>query len=1316
MGNYDKLLKDFGITPQANDGKYTHSASEVRALRPQRSKSRVSSAKLPALPGRQATVPVVHSLLAQAHDDSAWSTVGHIFSSALHLVDTPRAYVVSGVKELTDAADSLADKMGFDMSTDDHSAASWDQFLQQAHDHIGFGDVVHAESRHARENKWVGRVAGFAGDVALDPLAHVGSFAGKGVEGVDQGLAAAVKSGGRNEISQALAEGVAREYPKEAFFQAGKDGIEQVTRETAPDAADKLIANAGRRGRGAITKKGLASVGADADLVKKLGIPDIGYGMRGVRVAGTGGAADAVANVKGAMKEWLGTGRAAKALRALRVPETGGVLQMTNIIRDAAGDPSKQADAVRELLSYTASKGVARKFGQAESVALIKSDLGKALKDHQASDIVRLSEDAANPTEWNKWLGGVRDKANGLGAEIDFREGYVPHMVTDEARKLGKSEGAVKVIIDSLDKKEGIQMGRLGDGTIAEENARFAAKHNGVKLFEDDPAVISMRYLSQAEHAIGRAQLTKGLERLGVTSEIPSFVQTKRLGERIITQDDVARGLAKQDQVGQTFKTAIKQAKKALDVTEKEELSATKLGVTLQEKQAAVAAAALKEQKSQTLGRLSEIDHQVKDLARRHQEASKAVDLLSGQQDTLTRKRDAWYAIAKREVGRARQDALNTGKRIDRQLSKVTADLESAKTSYGALVNGDRGGARSFAREINDLNAEREQLMSSAADNTAKADALRTTATDPSDMELLSVSQVKEANTKIGELDAKVGAARTNADIVGHVYDAVLADKEAMIPMVEKDINDITKALKAIPGKKLYKSQKKLAEYGADISNNLRLAKDLVATSNEPVARVLAQLEASASMADARALRAGVEKDALKASIDTMHDPRFRAYLVQSVTDGMARVNETLQIPEWMDNSLQASKILNDEKQWGEWTKAYDKGLNVLKGYMVARPGFVIRNAYSSLFNVYLEGGYKAMKSVGEYEEFYRVMHKNPQDYLEKATERWGKEKADMLDRAFQAQTATGFGQAADEFHVNSFSHLSANPLNSDFAPIRGVRKANEVVEDIVRGGHAYDVMKRGGSDALAVDTLEKWHFNYHDITSFDRKMKRIMPFWAFFSNNIALQAQTFPEILPKLNRTYFNLQRNLNLGETPDTDVPGYFKDAMPLRLPGGGGAGTDTKYLFPDLPALQGIEDVNSAVTSKGLSLVAQTNPAIKLLNDAVLGDKNSFTGNPFQDKPRRTPLPLPGFLPGVDEGGNSGQSVWTDRTQYAYENLLPTLSQADRSPFASGTNKAESVLSFMGLSARSNNDKTRKGEQLRRSRAAAAEVARLKNLEKV
>ena len=188
--------------------------------------------------------------------------VGGLFGKALSVIDLPRSFITSGVKEMTD----LFQGEGF----------SFRDLASQTKDHYGFGDYLREENIDL--GKWGNRIAGFVGDVALDPLSYVGGLGvyarARGAKGLTTELAQA-----RNLIQKDIKSMVAK---------GSKASKNDITRLQAKEKAlTTAISAAGKKGgsvssaRNALTKLGTKEA---KDLIEEAGIQT---GLR-VRTPGTG--------------------------------------------------------------------------------------------------------------------------------------------------------------------------------------------------------------------------------------------------------------------------------------------------------------------------------------------------------------------------------------------------------------------------------------------------------------------------------------------------------------------------------------------------------------------------------------------------------------------------------------------------------------------------------------------------------------------------------------------------------------------------------------------------------------------------------------------------------------------------------------------------------------------------------------------------------------------------------------------------------------------------------------------------------------------
>jgi hypothetical protein len=245
-------------------------------------------------------------------------------------------------------------------------------------------------------------------------------------------------------------------------------------------------------------------------------------------------------------------------------------------------------------------------------------------------------------------------------------------------------------------------------------------------------------------------------------------------------------------------------------------------------------------------------------------------------------------------------------------------------------------------------------------------------------------------------------------------------------------------------------------------------------------------------------------------------------------------------------------------------------------------------------------------------------------------------------------------------------------------------------------------VLERGGTLEQAIDTVNKWQFNYTDLTTWDQNIKLAMPFWTFFSRNIALQAQEWVRTAGRLNRSFVNFDRNVGYGLPEDRDVPAWYKEAGAIQLTGGERA----KYLFTDLPAAVWPGQLSDMSTPGGVTqLLGGTAPWIKVPIEGIAG-RQLFSGVPIKDE--FVPLPvglrnIPGIeaLPFVEQS-SSGTPMIEAKNLNALMSFLPGLSSAERLFPGTAAGQSRQGLQWLGqatgITLRENTPETRRGEQYR------------------
>jgi hypothetical protein len=396
--------------------------------------------------------------------------------------------------------------------------------------------------------------------------------------------------------------------------------------------------------------------------------------------------------------------------------------------------------------------------------------------------------------------------------------------------------------------------------------------------------------------------------------------------------------------------------------------------------------------------------------------------------------------------------------------------------------------------------------------------------------------------------------------------------------------------------------------------------------------------------------------------------------------------------------------------------RQWDKVVNWTKTWMVSTPGFVLRNLYGGVFNNLMAG-----VNFNDYVEFmrdFRIYQRNPIGYADELRRR-GRD-VQRFDASLDAISSTGWGLSAQEAGRQVFKgERRAIPVfGSDNRYSRGIRSKNEQVEDLLRGSHAYSVLRRGGGVQDAIDSVARWHFNYRDISQFDRGVKRVVPFWVFTSRNLPLQLQVLATKPHLVNRYLGNVQRELEALTSEEEVMPDYFGDLGAIRLPFEvPGMQEGQQYLMPDLPIMRVNEDLRRL--QNPMDFMSDVIPALRVPLELEAGQQF------FGDLPINADYePAPGWaqLPGVEQlleqvgalkQGPDGPMM-TGRAAYAVEQNLPMLSRAGRvNPV--GDKGAEGLLSaLLGVSVRANTEGRQAGELLRRRRQMENLINELESLE--
>jgi hypothetical protein len=256
---------------------------------------------------------------------------------------------------------------------------------------------------------------------------------------------------------------------------------------------------------------------------------------------------------------------------------------------------------------------------------------------------------------------------------------------------------------------------------------------------------------------------------------------------------------------------------------------------------------------------------------------------------------------------------------------------------------------------------------------------------------------------------------------------------------------------------------------------------------------------------------------------------------------------------------------LDSEVKW------LDAGTRFFKSYATATPGFHVRNWMGATFMNFSDD--VSAKNVVRALKLWRAYADDPENFLNSYK---GKDAAQVRD-AFAGVFASGAGGKHSVSEIGSGLTRARNAV-SDNAFLRKSRAFGEdFVEGPVRLAAALDTTLRGGSMSDAASRVTRLHFDYSDLSNFDKKMKRVVPFWTFMSRNLPLQVEQMWR-KPKAYSVYNHFMNNFASDEEGADDfLPKYLKDAKAIVTPFSWFGDNDKDLVFaPDLQHNNLMQDI--------------------------------------------------------------------------------------------------------------------------------------------
>ena len=393
----------------------------------------------------------------------------------------------------------------------------------------------------------------------------------------------------------------------------------------------------------------------------------------------------------------------------------------------------------------------------------------------------------------------------------------------------------------------------------------------------------------------------------------------------------------------------------------------------------------------------------------------------------------------------------------------------------------------------------------------------------------------------------------------------------------------------------------------------------------------------------------------------------------------------------------------NYKNSSNKFVQKFDQAHNLVKGYLLMSPGFFARNFYGGVFMNYM-----AEVSTDMYPAFYKaliVQSAQEADSTTVAGQALIAHAGGFLDdvpvehisyvRMLKDEGAFGQGQAGIEFETNqfvkgrkakvlgkeiNFDKINAyNPASSNNVVLKFNRDFNVKVETILRGTLGLDrLIKTGGDMTAAFDDIYKYHFDYDDLSAFERGIvKRGFSFYTWQRNAIPLMIKGLAKN-PKVFSNYMKGRKALASDKQKDWDkLPDWQRQIGYTPV-----VGTDGALTFnPDVPpkallemASQLSEGRNEGLAGIGTSLMnftmSMANPLLKAPAE-VVSQKNFWKDQQFSGRQVQVSKYYNWLMPIVAATGygksvyNPDSKTWSmeDSSYNGMIQMIPPLTQLRR-----------------------------------------------------
>ena len=410
-----------------------------------------------------------------------------------------------------------------------------------------------------------------------------------------------------------------------------------------------------------------------------------------------------------------------------------------------------------------------------------------------------------------------------------------------------------------------------------------------------------------------------------------------------------------------------------------------------------------------------------------------------------------------------------------------------------------------------------------------------------------------------------------------------------------------------------------------------------------------------------------------------------------------------IQVKEELAGIISNVHRLQDPIVVREFSNFMSKYTGFFKAYATLSPGFHIRNAMSNTFMLFAGGG--DLGNLGEGLKMSRNWLEASKRGLN--VEQWIKElPVELQGRAEKSMSAffqSGGGMTSDFFETGK-----------SFRGTKTSKQAGRWVENHSRFMMSWDGVAQGLDAEAAAIRTRRFLIDYADISTGDRVMRQIVPFWMWTSRNLPMQMANM-WINPKAYAIYNDIKRNFN-ADKPGDVVPAWMQELGAFKLPFG-----KDLYATPDF----GFNRVNQQLQElkDPQRLLANVNPLLRVPVE-LMGGRQLYSNRPFSANPVKVEngagALLQPFLQtlGYGQTGPNGDKFVNDKAYYALRNLIPFAGTAERLTPSIDTYQQRGyvnpLISFLGVPGRQVKESEKQSELIRRQKAIGSLVSNQKALE--